>query len=101
MALAPDEQITFTTESGAEHDVTRKSFGFYATQSLNARLPEHGLRAVLLRSAVTGRFFIFLVEHGKESAFDAYVAQEQMEVVSWLDTTDALERLRASLQAAR
>lgn len=98
VALLPDEQITFTTESGAEHDVTRKSFGFYATQSLNSRLPEHGLRPVLLRSTVTGRYFIFLVERGKDSLFHAYVAQEQMEIVSWLDTTESLERIRAGLQ---
>jgi hypothetical protein len=100
MALAADEQITFTTEDGSEHDVTRKSFGFYATQSLNARLPDHGLRPVLLRSLVTNRYFIFLVERGKDEAFHAYVAQEQMEIVSWLDTTEALERIRAGLREA-
>ena len=101
MALVPNEQITFTTEGGSEHDVTRKSFGFYATQSLNARLPEHGLRPVLLRSLVTNRYFIFLVERGKGDAFQAYVAQEQMEIVTWLDTTEALDRIRSGLRDGR
>ena len=36
--LAPDELITLKTESGAEYDVARKEWGFYATPSINGRL---------------------------------------------------------------
>lgn len=101
MTLAADEQITFKTDSGGEHDVTRKAFGFYATQSLNGRLSDHGLRGVLLRSEVTGRYFVLLVERGREEAFFAYAKQERMEIVSWLDTTEALDRIRSSLKSSR
>ena len=38
VALDPDEQISLTTDAGAEYDVTRKDWGFYATPSLNERL---------------------------------------------------------------
>ena len=34
--LKPDEQISFITESLSAHDVTRKNWGFYATQSINS-----------------------------------------------------------------
>ena len=54
IALAPDEQVTFTTEAGGEYDVTRKSWGFYATPSINGRLKTFGLRAALVRN-VAGR----------------------------------------------
>ena len=85
------------TESGAEYDVARKDWGFYATPSLNGRLETFGLRGVLIRNTLTGRYFVLLVERGREDAFAAYMAQESLEVVAWLDGTDALDALRARL----
>jgi hypothetical protein len=91
--LAPDEQVTFVTESGAEYDVARKDWGFYATPSLNGRLEQFGLRGVLIRNRDTGRYFVLLVERGREAAFDAYCAQENLAVIAWLDGTAALDEL--------
>jgi hypothetical protein len=91
--LEHDEQITFTTESGAEYDLARKDWGFYATPSLNGRLESFGLRAVLVKSRVTGQFFIFLVENGKEDLFRKYCDIEQQFVIAWLDSDKALEKL--------
>ena len=95
--LSPDEQVTFVTDAGAELDVARKDWGFYATPSLNGRLQGFGLRAVLIRNMLTDRYFVLLVEQGREPAFDAYLEQERCEIVAWLDTTEALSRLRAAL----
>lgn len=100
IALDSDEQVTLTTENGGEYDIARKDWGFYATPSLNGRLPQFGLRGVLIRNRLTGRYFIFLVESGKESLFDTYMEQESLEVISWLDSTEALDRLRAAGAAA-
>jgi len=97
LALAPDEQITLVTESGAEYDVARKDWGFYATPSLNGRLASFGLRSVLIRNTLTGRYFVLLVERGREDAFAAYMVQESLEVVAWLDSTEALDALRTRL----
>lgn len=97
LALEPDEQVTFTTEHGGELDVVRKDWGFYATPSLNGRLESFGLRGVLIRNIETGRYFVLIVESGKEKDFEAYLAQESCEVVHWLDTTEALEALRRNL----
>ncbi|RJQ83007.1 MAG: hypothetical protein C4519_07470 [Desulfobacteraceae bacterium] len=94
LALAPDEQITLTTPAGAQFDVARKSWGFYATPSLNGRLASFGLRAVLIRNVLTGRYFVLLVEKGRGAEFEAYLRQEHCEVVIWLDSTAALDRLR-------
>jgi hypothetical protein len=82
--LAPDEQVTFRTEGGAEYDVVRKSWGFYATPSLNGRLPAHGLRPALIRNA-EGRDYVVLVEGGHENDFRDYLAGEGLRVVTWLD----------------
>lgn len=84
VALEPDEQVTFTTPAGGELDVVRKDWGFYATSSLNRRLPDHGLRPVLVEGG-DGRRWLLLVETGQERAFEAYRAEQGLEVVAWLD----------------
>lgn len=90
IALEPDENVTFTTPGGGEYDVTRKSWGFFATPSLNHRLPKFGLRPVLMKGPYPGgehqeRYFIMLVERGKEPEFEQYVAEHSYVVVLWLD----------------
>jgi hypothetical protein len=95
--LDTDEQITFKTKIGGEFDVVRKSWGFYATPSLNGRLVQFGLRAVLVKSP-GGKFYILLVEKGKESEFLDYMKLEKQEIISWLDTDDALLNVESKLK---
>ena len=98
--LDPDEQLTFKTESGAEYDLARKDWGFYATPSLNGRLQQFGLRAVLVKNLI-GRFFVLLVERGKEALFDQYVAVEELQIIAWLDSAEHLAFLESALAQAR
>ncbi|MCX7157461.1 MAG: hypothetical protein NTW45_13595 [Rhodocyclales bacterium] len=100
IALEPDEQVTFVTATGAEYDIAAKDWGFYATPSLNGRLEQFGLRGVLIRNRDTGRYFVLLVERGREPLFDAYCTQENLAVVAWLDSTEALDRLSARMESA-
>lgn len=93
ITLDDDEQVTFITPSGTEFDVCRKSWGYYATPSLNQRLPDHGLRAVLVRGNQSGKMYVLLVEVGHEQAFYEYVEWDGMTIVTWLDTYDATEAL--------
>ncbi len=95
--LEADEQITLLTGSGAEYDVTRKDFGFYATPSTNGRLARFGLRTAIARNRL-GQVFILLVERGKEPLFDRYLSEEKMQLVTWLDTDDRAEVLVRALQ---
>jgi hypothetical protein len=98
--LDSDEQVTFVTDDGAEYDVARKGWGFYATPSLNGRLSGFGLRGALIRNRKTGRYFVLLVRTGHEQEFEQYCAQETLAVVSWLDSTEALDRLTTALGAS-
>jgi len=98
LELEPDEQVTFTTPAGGEYDVARKSWGFYATPSLNARLAQFGLRAVLIKNRLN-RYFVMLVETGQEDLFQRYLDIEGLDIVVWLDTTAALEELERKLKA--
>jgi hypothetical protein len=83
IALEPDEQVTFTTPQGGEYDVTRKSWGFFATPSLNGRLARFNLRPVLVKGA--DQYFILLVEKGCEALFYEYIGQHPYTIVLWLD----------------
>jgi hypothetical protein len=94
MALAPDEQVTFLTEAGAEYDVVRKDWGFYATPSTNSRLRRFGLRTALVLSAFD-KLFVVLVERGKEDAFIAYVTTDKQKVICWLDDDASVAQLVA------
>jgi hypothetical protein len=96
IALEPDEQVTFTTSAGAEYDVARKAWGFYATPSLNARLPRFGLRPVLVKN-LERRYFVLLVERGQEEAFEAYVRAEQLAVLGWMDDAATMAAVEGAL----
>ena len=90
--LDSDEQVTFMTEAGAEYDVTRKAWGFYATPSTNSRLKRFNLRAVLIKNRAE-QLFVLLVESDKKELFDEYVRSEELEILLWLDDQDALVQL--------
>lgn len=95
--LGPDEQVTFSTESGAEYDVARKSWGFYATPSLNGRLVKYGLRAALVKNSES-KFYLMLVENGKEDQFLEYLNSESQKLVSWLDSEEVLQDISDALE---
>ena len=97
--MEPNEQVTFTLPEGGEYDVARKEWGFYATPSLNGRLEQFGLRGVLIKNHTTSKFFVLLVEKGKEKQFDEYCRQENLAVVAWMDTSRALESLEKKAQS--
>lgn len=96
--LAADEQVTFVTEGGAQYDVTRKNWGFYATPSTNGRLHSFGLRTALVRSRI-GRLFVVLVERGKEDLFLEYLRDDQQRLLCWLDDDEAVSTLVRRLDA--
>jgi len=90
--LNNDEQLTFTTKSGGEYDVTRKDWGFYMGPSLNGRLASFKLNPVLVKNRIS-RFFMFLVEEGFEKEFQKYMEEEKLSVVCWMHLDENLEKL--------
>lgn len=96
VALEPDEQVTLTTPAGGELDVVRKSWGFYAMPSLNGRLPRFGLRAALAKNRFD-RYFVLLVEAGREAEFFHYLEAEQMPMLGWLDNQSTLAAIESVL----
>ena len=96
--LEVDEMVTFVTPSGTEFDVTRKNFGYYATPSLNARLPAHGLRPALIHNRC-GKYYLLLVEKGQETFFENYLLNEAQAFIAWLDDDVTLRAIAESVQS--
>ena len=76
------------------HDVCRTPFGFYATQSMNSRLPSQNLRPALVKNEME-RYYVLLVEAGKEVAFSSYLDADKGQLVAWLDGSETVEIRRA------
>ena len=88
LELGVDEQVTLTTSDGKELDVCRKSWGYYATPSLNGRLASFGYRSCLVNSG--DKRYVQVVESERMDEYLAYVVEQGMEIVAWLDG-DAIE----------
>lgn len=82
--LESDEQITFITSSGKEHDFVAKSWGFYSTPSINGRLKDQGFKTALVGNS-QGRIYIMAVEPERMEEFENYLKREKNVVLEWLD----------------
>ena len=82
--LEQDEQVTFVTPSGKEHDFVAKSWGFYATPSINGRLVDQGFKTALVKNSF-GKYYIMVVDPDKMTDFNAYLETERHEIAEWLD----------------
>ena len=79
-----DEQITFVTESDKQYDVVAKSWGFYATPSVNKRLKNEGFKTALVKNE-HGNYYIMVVDKEKLEDFKAYLEGEKNKIQRWLD----------------
>lgn len=84
IVLEPDEMVTMTLPSGKGMDVSRKSWGFYATPSVNARLKQEGFKTALVKNTV-GRYFVMVVDSACLPDFEYYCQSEDQQVIQWLD----------------
>jgi plastocyanin len=81
--LKPNEQVTFITKDFSKHDVTRKDWGFYATQSINFRLKKFFKTALVMNSSK--KLFIMVVEKKYLKKFKNYCKKENQKLLIWLD----------------
>ena len=82
--LNDNEQITLVNENGAEYDVTKKNWGYYATPSVNSRLKNQGFKTALVKNSL-GQIYIMIVCQKKLSEFSKYLKEEKNVVIEWLD----------------
>ena len=84
VSLEPDEQVTFVTPAGKEHDFVAKNWGFYATPSINGRLADQGFKTALVKNSF-GKYYIMVVDPEQMVDFNAYLKIERHEIAEWLD----------------
>ena len=82
--LDKNQQITFLTEDYKEYDLCRKSWGFYATPSINSRLKKFNFKTALVKN-IKGQIYIMLVEKEKIDEFHEYLKKEKNFILEWLD----------------
>ncbi len=83
LTLKYNEQISFVTNNRARHDVIRKNWGFYATQSINNRLKKNFKTGLVINS--DKKIYLMLVEKKKLKVFKKYLKLENQKVIIWLD----------------
>ena len=81
--LKKNELVSFVTEDLSEHDVVRKDWGFYATQSINSRLKKNFKTALVINPLE--RIFVMVVEKKYLNKFKKYCKDEKQKVLCWLD----------------
>ncbi len=81
--LDSDEQITFVSSKGKEYDFAAKSWGFYATPSINRRLKSFGYKTALVANA-DGAIYVMVVDSEKIDDFHDYCEKENQVVLEWL-----------------
>lgn len=84
MYLDDDEQITFKA-GDSEYDVCKKSWGYYATPSVNGRLKSFNFETYLVLNVESEMKYIFLVHAEKKDLFERYILDEGLTVINRLD----------------
>ena len=84
ISLSNNEQVTFVSKSNGRYDICKKSWGYYATPSINSRLKKEGFKTAIVKNKL-GRIFIMIVEKKKYFEFKKYCKEEKQKIVKWLD----------------
>ncbi len=81
-----DELLTFVTPKGKEYDICAKTWGFYATPSMNGRLKAQGFKSCLVKGD-DKKLFVMVVDDSpdKLEEFRSYCSTEKMEIIRWFD----------------
>lgn len=85
--LSDDEQVTFKAEGDSEYDFVRKSWGYYASPSINGRLKGFGFRSFLVTNQA-GYVYFMVVDRERYHDFLAYCSLEEQEIL--LELTNGL-----------
>ena len=82
--LKNNEQITFISENKKYYDFTKKSWGYYATPSINDRLKKEGFKTALVRGK-SNKYYVMVVDNKKLKNFKNYCKTENQKIIEWID----------------
>ena len=84
MYLNLDYNQQASSNDNKEYDVCRKSWGFYATPSVNSRLLKFDFKTAIVKNSL-GNIYVMIVEKNKIEDFYEYLDKDKNEVIEWLD----------------
>ena len=77
--LNKNEQITFVRKK-SEFDIVKKSWGYYATPSVNKRLKKFNFRTFLTKNSFND-VYVLIVHKDKIRDFKKYLKDEKIKIV--------------------
>jgi hypothetical protein len=80
--LKNNEQLTFIHNKSQEYDVCKKSWGFYATPSINYRLKKNNFSTFIIINKEK-RFGIHIVDNKKKKYHKKYLKSQSLKIISW------------------
>ena len=89
--LNEDELLKLISKEGIEHNLIKKDFGYYLTESINKRLINNGYKVAITKNN-DNLFFIMLVEISKIKKFEKYLIDEKNTLVCWLPNKSMLDK---------
>ena len=81
--LNKNEMISFTDKKKRDYDVVKKSWGYYATPSINKRLKNNKFKTFIVKSKITKNYYILLVYNDKKKLFQNYIKSENLKIIPW------------------
>lgn len=90
--LNENEMVTFIGTNKMTYDVTKKSWGYYATPSINGRLKVNNFKTALVSNSKK-KLYIMLVEKKKINKFKKYCKDENQKVIIWLDDNSKVKKM--------
>ena len=82
--LKNNEQITLINENKKNYDIVKKSWGYYATSSVNDRLKKEGFKTAIVKNK-SNKYYIMIVDPNHMDSFNSYLIEEKQIVIEWLD----------------
>ena len=86
--LSNNDNISIYFDKNINFDVAKKNWGFYPLPSINKRLKNFRLKAVLVESKNFNTYFIMLVVDNikKIKDFSKYCKKENIKIITWLNS---------------
>ena len=82
ISLSTNEQVTFLSH-GSNYDFCKKSWGFYASPSINQRLINEGFSCYLIKNKHKKKYFV-VVNNSKKNMFKNFLLKTKHKVIKSL-----------------
>jgi len=84
LKLKSNEQITFVDSEKKEYDVVKKSWGYYATPSVNDRLKKNNYKTAIVKNKKK-QIYVMIVKKKSLKLFEKYIKTHENKILYWLD----------------